>query len=265
LAFAKPALLSPSSWPSPPDILYGAAVVFLAYAGFGLIATAAGDMENPGRTIPRALYTAIIIVILIYVSVSLMAFGNLPAAEIIRAKEYTLAEAARPFLGTWGFKVVAATALFSTASAINAQLYGATNISYTTAKEGELPALFERRTWRNNKEGLYITAALTLLCANLLDLERIAALASGGFLLVYAAVNAGHIRLRRETGARPGLLWLALAGCIASFAVLVYYSIRHSPLTLAVLGGVLVFSFAAERVYRKYRPRPPRGSDPVPQ
>jgi amino acid transporter len=263
LFFAKPALLSPTSWPSAPNVFYGAAVVFLAYAGFGLIATAADDMENPRRTVPRALYAAIFLVMLIYVSVSVMAFGNLPVANIVKAQDYTLAEAARPFLGTWGFKVVAATALFSTASAINAQLYGATNISYVTAKEGELPAVFERRTWRNNREGLYITAALTLLCANLLDLERIAALASGGFLIVYGAVNAGHLKLYRETGARPGLIWLALAGCLAAFAVLVYYVLRHSPLTLAVLAGVVAFSFAAERLYRKHRPRPSGASGPT--
>jgi amino acid transporter len=261
LFFAKPALLSPSQWPAPPKVLYGTALVFLAYAGFGLIVTATEDMKDPRRTVPRALYAAVLIVLGIYVSISLMTFGNLTVANVIAAKEYTLAEAARPFLGIWGFKVVAATALLSTASAINAQLYGATNITYVTAKEGELPEVFERRAWRHSKEGLYITAALTLLFANLFDLSRIATLASGGFLVVYAAVHAGHLRLRRETGARAWLLWLALSGCLASLVVLVVYETHHSPLTLGVLAGVVAFSFAAERFYGKYRPRRVRSGE----
>ncbi len=263
LFFAKPALLSPSLWPAPSNVLFGAALVFLAYAGFGLIVTATEDMKDPRRTAPRALYAAVLLVTGIYVSISLMTFGNLSVASVVAAQEYTLAEAARPFLGIWGFKVVAATALLSTASAINAQLYGATNISYVTAKEGELPELFERRAWRHSKEGLYITAGLTLLFANIFDLSRIATLGSGGFLLVYAAVHAGHLRLRGETGARAWLLWLALAGCLASFGVLVYYEIHHSPLTLAVLAGVVAISFGAERVYGRHRPTRPRAGEPL--
>jgi amino acid transporter len=60
--------------------------------------------------------------------------GNLTDAEIERSKDYALAQAARPFLGEFGFRLIAIAALFSTASAINATLFGSANVCYMIAR-----------------------------------------------------------------------------------------------------------------------------------
>ena len=74
-------------------------------------------MENPSVTLPKALYLSVFMVIVIYVAVSLAVIGNLPIQSIVSAKDYALAQAAKPFLGLVGFKTIAIAALFSTASA----------------------------------------------------------------------------------------------------------------------------------------------------
>lgn len=79
--------------------------------------------------------------------------------------------------------MIAIAALLSTGSAINATLYGAARISYVIAKEGELPERLEEKVWNRPIEGLLITAGVTLLLANLLDLSRIAVMGSAGFLV----------------------------------------------------------------------------------
>lgn len=248
--FIKPAQLSISKWPAATNIFYCAAIVFLAYEGFGLIVNAAEDMKNPRKMLPRALYSSVIIVIFIYVAVSLIVLGNLSVSRIVAAKDYALAEAAKPFLGSIGFKIVAIAALFSTSSAINATLYGAANVSYMIAKEGQLPEFFDRKIWQRGTEGLLITAVLVIVIANAFELGGIAMLGSAAFLLIYSAVNVAHLRLYKETGAKPILIWLSIIGCMASFLVLVYYEIRHSVSTLVVLGAVIAFSFLLEWVYR---------------
>jgi len=254
LAFVKPGLLSPEKFPPVPSILFAAAVVFLAYEGFGLITNAAEDMTAPERTLPRALYISVFLVIAIYVAVSLAVTGNLPLPEIVRAKDYALAEAAKPFLGMVGFKVIAVAALLSTSSAINATLYGGANVSYIIAKEGELPEFFERKIWGHGIEGLFITAGLVILFTNLFDLGGIAMMGSAAFLLIYAAVGVGHLKLYRKTGARPVFIWISVLSCLVSFVILSYYLVHHSPASLTMLGVVLVFSFAAEWLYRKKNP-----------
>jgi amino acid transporter len=70
---------------------------------------------------------SIILVAILYISVSVAVFGNLSLTEIIKSKDFALAEAAQPIFGSIGFKLIAATALLATASAINATLYAVTH------------------------------------------------------------------------------------------------------------------------------------------
>ena len=142
LFFVQPAYLAPSHWPAASGIFFGAGVLFIGYEGFGLVTNAAEDMENPRVLLPKALYLSVISVIVIYVAVSVAVIGNLGIQEIVAAKDYALAAAAKPFLGQFGFRLIAIGALFSTASAINATLFGAANVSYMVARDGELPKVF---------------------------------------------------------------------------------------------------------------------------
>lgn len=251
ILYINPENLSISAWPGFGNIFFGAGMVFLAYQGFGLITNAAEDMENPRKTLPEALYLSVLLVILIYISVSLAVTGNLSVAEIENAKDYALAAASKPFLGDIGFKIMAIAALFSTSSAINASLYGGANISYLLAKEGRLPNFFERKVWKRSQEGLFITSGLVILCANFLQLEGIGMLASASSLLIYVAVNASHLRLLKETGAKSYLIWASLLSSLVFFSILIYYEYMNSKTTLGLLGVTILFCFAIEWAYRK--------------
>jgi amino acid transporter len=251
ILYMNPENLSISAWPGSRDIFFGAGMVFLAYQGFGLITNAAEDMENPRKTLPEALYLSVLLVIFIYISVSLAVTGNLSVAEIENAKDYALAAASKPFLGDIGFKIMAIAALFSTSSAINASLYGGANISYLLAKEGKLPNFFERKVWKRSQEGLFITSGLVILCANFLQLEGIGMLASSSSLLIYVAVNASHLRLLKETGAKSYLIWASLFSSLVFFSILIYYEYMNSKTTLGLLGVTILFCFVIEWAYRK--------------
>ena len=178
-------------------------MLFIGYEGFGLVTNAAGDMRDPRKLLPRALYTSVILVIVLYLAVSLTVSGNLSDAEIERAKDYALAQAARPFLGEFGFRLIAIAALFSTASAINATLFGSANVCYMIARDGELPRDLSRTEWRGATNGLLLTAALVVLVMLAFDLSGIAMMGSAAFLLIYAAVNAGHLLVLERPAPTP--------------------------------------------------------------
>jgi len=202
IAYMDTGNLSVSTWPDYKSILFSAGIVFLAYQGFGLITNAVEDINNPETTLPRAIYLSIALVILIYISVSLAVIGNISIFEIEKAKDYALAAAAKPFLGTIGFKIMALATLISTSSAINASLYFGANVSYLLAKNGRLPFFFEIKIWNKGTEGLFIASGLVILLANFLPLEGIGMLASTSLLIIYVAVNTPHLRLLKETGAK---------------------------------------------------------------
>ncbi len=250
LFFLKPALLSPARWPHMNKMFFAAGVVFLTYEGFGLVTNTAEDMENPQKTLPKALYISVALVILLYVSVSLTVVGNLPVPRIVESSDYAAAAAAQAFMGPWGLRLISLAALFATSSAINATLYGGANVSYMIAKDGQLPKMFERRVWNRATEGLFITAAMVILFANLFNLDKIGMMGSAAFLLIYASVSTGHMRLYRETGANRWIVLAAVVACLAAFAILSYYLWNTTPVTLLVLAIVVAASFAVEWGYR---------------
>src|SRR5215468_9644573 len=255
LCFIRPGYLSPELWPETSSILFGAGVLFIGYEGFGLVTNAAADMRDPRRLLPRALYTSVLLVIALYLAVSLTVTGNLSDYEMERAKDYALAEAAKPFLGQFGFHLIAIAALFSTASAINATLFGAANVCYMIARDGELPVALTRTPWKSATGGLLLTTALVVLLTLSFDLSGIAMMGSAAFLLVYAAVNAGHLRVLKQTGANALIVWLSLLTCLAMFAVLGVYTWQQQPAAMVALVIIAVVSFGGEWAYRRWTGR----------
>ena len=250
----QPDRLSPSTWASPMQILAGGFIIFVAYEGFELIANAAQDARNPRRTLPRAYLFAVIFVIFLYVAVSAVTVGGLPVDQIVSARDYALAAAAKPFLGNLGFKVIAIAAMLSTISAINATLYGAARLSYIIAVDGELPAVLEKKIWHEPVLGLLITAGLTLVVANLFDLTSISTMGSAGFLLIFAMVNVANIRLAKQTDSRKWLAAIAFLACVSALIALLWYVAADAPIKLLTLVVMVGLSIGTEVLLRQRRP-----------
>ncbi len=227
-------------------VLMGAALIFVAYEGFELIPNAVNEMESPERNLTRGILWSIGITIAIYVMVSLVAVGNLLPEEIARYEEYALAVAARPFLGDAGFMLIGLAALFSTASAINATLFGTARLGAEMAREQQLPAAFGFRRRQNNIPwvSLVVITAITLVFVNSADLAIISSFASSTFLMIFAAINLSAWRLRKQIDIRA---WVPLSGLLlslASWMALGGYLWMHDGETLIWLGlfygGVVV-------------------------
>ncbi len=242
--------LAPSAWSSPLHLLAGGMIIFLAYEGFELIANTAQDVRDAPRTLPRAFYSGVGFVIVLYVLVAVVTVGTLPVATIVDAKDYALAEAARPSLGQTGFLLIAIAAMLSTASAINATVYGAARLSYVIAKDGELPSVLERKTWGKPIEGLLITSGATLLIANLADLSSLSTMGSAGFLLIFAAVNGANVVLADGTQSKR---WLSLIGvglCLGALGSLLWQTANSSPGQLWILFIMIGAAFLIEIIFR---------------
>lgn len=245
--------LAPAQWSSPVSVVAGGMIIFLAYEGFELIANAAEDVADPARVLTRAYYISVLFVIALYVAVAIVSVGSLPLSRLINARDYALAEAARPALGAAGFAMIGVAALLSTASAINATLYGSARMTYTIAKSRELPAQLERPVWNQPLEGLLITAAATALLANVLDLQAISTMGSAGFLLIFAAVNLAEARMARRRGSTPWVSVAAAMACVAALAALIAKSSLES---VSVLAAMVALSFGIEATFRKVSGKP---------
>ena len=256
LIFSRPELLSPALYPEAKIVLYSLAITFFAFEGFRVITNAAEDMPDPARTLPRAIMLSIVLVMLLYIAVALAVFGNLNVNQVIEAKDFALAEAAKPIFGAAGFTIVAIAALISTASSINANLYAVTNVTYQLAKDGELPCEFGEPIG-HSREGLVISGGLIILMTDFFPLSEIAAVGSIAILIVHLIVHLGHLRIRDETHASLVILLLAILAVVIAIGFAVSYTIKASPhiiwfIVIAWMGAFvteyLLHLFTARRI-----------------
>lgn len=253
--YAKTDLLLPVFNRGLSGVVMGAALIFVAYEGFELIPNAANEMEDPERNLHRGILWSVAITMLVYILVSLVAVGNLLPGDIIKYKEYALAVAAKPFLGKAGFLLIGLAALFSTASAINATMFGTARLGMVMATEKALPSVFGFRRKRNNIPwvSLLVITALTILFVNTSNLTIISSFASSTFLLIFAAINLSALRLRDRIDASIGVAMAGFICSIGSWLALLLYLYRFNKTSLSWIGILYLAVFLAEILFSRRR------------
>jgi len=243
--YIDPALLSLKDAPPVMNVFSSVALTFFAFEGFRVITNTAEDMENPSKTMLKAMVIAISFVMLLYVAVTFAVFGNLPLPEIIKAQDYALAEAAKPAFGQLGFTIMAIAALISTASSINANLYAVTNITYQMAKNGELPEVYQRNVWHSS-EGLVVSTVILIAFVLFFDLTEIAAIGSISILFIHALVHIGHLLKIEQTKASKFLVILAIVTIAIAIVLALGYTSKHIPNVGYFIAGGFVLAFVIE-------------------
>jgi APA family basic amino acid/polyamine antiporter len=114
-----------------------------AYDGWNNMPMAAGEVQNPGRNIPRALVGGMIVVMLIYCLVNLSYFYALPLGEVVTSNSTAhrdalpvAAKAAQSFLGESGGRFVALAFVVSALGALNGSILSNARVPYAMARDG---------------------------------------------------------------------------------------------------------------------------------
>jgi amino acid transporter len=244
---------APSEWADAGSLVAGGMLIFVAYEGFELIANSAGDVRRPERNLPRAYYLSVIVTIVLYMAVAIVVVGLLSLSRIQEAEDFALAEAAQVVWGNVGFDLIVVAALLSTASAINATLYGTARLTVDLAIDGELPSEFERKIAGRPLVGLLVTAGVAVVLANAVPLNAISSTASAGFLIVFAATNVSAARLAADIGAHAWLCWIAAGACAVALVALLVDSARSSPVSVALFVALLAVSYLGEATLARRR------------
>ena len=223
------------------------ALANLSFAGFAVIANAGGSTKQGQGTIGRAIFIAIALVAVVYISLDIAVFGSIGLSRIEAARDYALAEAATPVLGQAGFLLLGITAMVSTATNINANIFSASNtISYMARTRALSPILSRHIFLRQGNIAMIVTVVIVIVMLVTLNLEQIGDVASLTFLLVHTFVPLGaarHVARGEVTGSRA-LLWFGVlinAGVMVFFA---WHLIGTGTLELYVLAGLIAFAVA---------------------
>lgn len=249
---ADPSRVTSAAAPGLVGILTGAALLYVTYQGFGVVTNASSEMRKPSKELPRAMFSALAIVALIYVVVSALVVALIPLSTILADSGHVLADAGQAVAGRAGFVVISAAAILATASAVNATIFAASRIGSDLATNRQLPAALAGNVARKVPISLLVSAAVVVLLVLFFPLSAVGQMTSLAFLVVYGAVSAGHLRVRKETGARAWPLVLAVVINSVLFVVLIIDTMRTGAAAtwvtlLAALAGSFVFAFALRR------------------
>lgn len=104
--------------------------------------------------------------------------------------------------------------------------------------------------------GLFITSLIVCIFVVIFPLSAVGEVASLAFLLVYAMVNLGHLRIAGQTGAERWILICSVVLNLALFALLFIQTIlNHETLTWISVIALLIISFLVELAWRKKNKR----------
>jgi amino acid transporter len=253
-------LLAFSTYPSVSNIVASVALTFFAYLGFSVITFTAGELRDPTRDLPKAMYGALGVTTVLYVLIAIGVFGTLTVDEVIGYGETAIAEAARPALGEAGFTIMAVAAMLATASSVLATLYASSGLTTMLAEVRQFPPFFGRTSFLGPRAGMLITAAIVLVVSNLVDLSAIASVGSACSLVVFMLVGISGFRRRKEIGANPVIVLAAIAVTAIVLAFFVVDTLRNAPETFAAIVAIATLSVILDLVWKRMRAEQPRSS-----
>jgi amino acid transporter len=228
------------------SILIVSSITFVAYEGFQLVINAVNEMKNPTKNIPRAIYTAITLAVLIYVIISVGALFAIPTEDLIKNKESALATGAGAILGNVGSNLVILGAILATSSAISGTVFGSSRQLSVIAKDGFLPNFLSLR-----KKNIPINAILAMTAtASILillgGLQLILEFGSITFLLVSLLMAIANFKIRVQTNSSNFFTLLSIFGLALGGVLILYYELKNNwEQMVAILFLYTILSFGA--------------------
>ncbi len=226
------------------------ALSILAFKGFTTITNSGAEIVDPHRNVGRTIMISIAICVAIYLLIAFAVGSSLSLDEIVAAKDYALAEAAAPFLGSTGFYLIVALALVATASGLLASVFAVSRMLAMLTDMKMIPHSHFGMSGPIQAHTLVYTVVLAAFLAVFFDLSRIASLGAFFYLIMDVLIHWGVFRrLRRDIGARGWILITAIVFDVGVLGAFGAVKLRSDPLVVIVAAVAIIAVFWFERIY----------------
>ena len=211
-----------------PDLLQATALMFVAYTGYGRVATLGEEVQEPRRTIPRAVIITLIISLILYLTVA--------AVGLAQAKQ--LGKLANGFGGSLLDQIVTSGAAIAMVSVLLNLILGLSRVVLAMGRRGDLPKATTRIN-ESTKVPALATITVGVLITGLVclgDIKLTWSFSAFTVLVYYAITNLCAIRLKDEERLYP--VWISYVGFIAclSLALFVDWRVMITGLGLIAFG-----------------------------
>lgn len=249
----QPASADVSENASASGFLAGTALAILAYKGFTTITNSGDEVVDPNKNVGRAIIVSLLICLVIYLLVCYAVGSTLTVEQIVAAKDYALAEAARPAIGQYGVWFTVGIAIIATASGLLASVFAVSRMLAMLTDMNLIPHRHFGMPGNIQKHTLVFTVIAAGLLAAFFDLSRIASLGAIFYLVMDIIIHWGVLRvLRKDVGANPLVVITAIM--LDVVVLLAFIWIKGSDdLQIIIIAGIgIVAVFAYERFFLRH-------------
>ncbi len=239
------------------SILSVTGMIFISFGGLTKIASVAEEIKYPKKIIPAGMFSAFVVVSILYLGVIFITIGLLEKNEFINTLT-PISLAASTYSGSIGFIVLAAAAILAFISTANAGLLASSRSPLAMSKDNLLPSIIGRVNIRYKTPvmSILLTSAFMIICIIFLDLENLVKVASTMKLLLFAFVNLAVIIMReskivsyRPSFKSPFYPYIQIAGIV----IYIFLIIDMGKLPLIITAFFFILSLIWYLLYSKSR------------
>jgi APA family basic amino acid/polyamine antiporter len=190
--------LTVSAAPAPAAVARASLLLLFAFLGVESALVPSGEVKDPGRTVPRAIFLAMGAVALLYVAVQVVAQGLLGNA--LAGDPTPLASAAAVAMGPGGRSLILVGSVVSMFGYVSGMTLAVPRMLFAFGRDGFLPASLAavHPRWRTPHVAIAVQTAVVILLGLLGIFEKLAVAANATMLIVYAACCLAAVELRRR-------------------------------------------------------------------
>jgi amino acid transporter len=242
--------------PAPPkDVARASILLMFAFLGVESALVPSGEVSDPARTVPRAIFLAMVGVSIIYILVQLVAAGILGPA--LAGQSTPLAAAAEAVLGAPGRQMILIGSTVSMFGYVSGMTLAVPRALYAFGRDGFLPravaAVHPR--FHTPHVAIVVETIIVIALAVTGTFERLALIANGSILLVYVAACVSVLELRRRNVRAGGTPFRVPAVAVVPLLAVIVLVWMLTSLERREWAGLGVIVLAAIVIFGVTRPR----------
>lgn len=198
--YVKPVNWTPFAPFGLKGITSGAAIVFFAFLGFDAVSTAAEEVKNPQKDVPRGIIGSLGISTVLYIGVTLILTGLVPFAHLDVKDPVAFA---MRFIGHDMIAgMISVGAILTLLTVLISMTYGLARLVYTISRDGLLPITLSEvnEKTKTPHKATVVVGIISAILAGIIPLNQLAALTNIVTLLVFVIIAAGILQLRKDHG-----------------------------------------------------------------
>ncbi|MCF6092502.1 APC family permease [Microaerobacter geothermalis] len=228
------------------------ALTLIAFKGFTTITNSGSEIIDPHRNVGRAIIISTSIVAVIYILVAWAVASNLSLGEIIQARDFALAEAARPAFGNYGLWFTVSIAIIATVSGVVASVFAVSRMTAMLTDMKLIPHRHFKMPGSIQKHMVVYMIVIAMILTISFDLSRIASLGAILYLVMDIIVHWGVLRhLLDKIKANPYIVITAIVFDVVVLSAFLWVKATTDIFVIVASFIMMLLIFFAEKFFLK--------------